>query len=198
MKKTPMIEDPKKKTIVETATALFMRYGVRRVTVEEICRESCVSKMTFYKHFSNKVELAKAIIDEIITKNMRIYRELMDRDIPFSEKVNELIHLKREASNMFSQEFLNDLWKNPEPEIAEQMHQYQSTAYQELMDDFKTAQDKGEIRQGMNLNFLMFMLNLMPDLAMRDELQQMYDNPQDLIMELTEFFFYGIQNREDD
>jgi AcrR family transcriptional regulator len=35
--------------IASTAEKLFMKFGIRRVSVEEICREASVSKMTFYK-----------------------------------------------------------------------------------------------------------------------------------------------------
>ena len=45
------IKSAKSKLIVETATDLFMRYGVKRVTVEEICQTAKISKMTFYKYF---------------------------------------------------------------------------------------------------------------------------------------------------
>lgn len=193
-----MKEDPKKEAIIRTATDLFMRYGVHRVTVQEICRESGVSKMTCYKHFSNKGEIVKTIIDTMMAKNMAVYRELMDQDIPYTEKLKALIRLKREAANMFSPEFLDDLWKHPEPEIAQLMQQHQAASFKQVMEDLKQAQDKGEIRKNIKIPFLMYMLNIMPDLAMREELQQMYDTPQDLIMELTEFFFYGIQNREDE
>ena len=52
----------KKLQIVETAKDLFMRYGIRRVTIDEICRTAGASKMTFYKYFSNKIALLKEIL----------------------------------------------------------------------------------------------------------------------------------------
>ncbi|NQV51449.1 MAG: helix-turn-helix transcriptional regulator, partial [Candidatus Marinimicrobia bacterium] len=44
---------PKEGDILRTAEKLFMQFGYNRVTVEEICREAKVSKVTFYKYFSN-------------------------------------------------------------------------------------------------------------------------------------------------
>ena len=44
--------------IMSTGKDLFWKYGIRRVTVEEICEKSNVSKMTFYKYFPNKETLA--------------------------------------------------------------------------------------------------------------------------------------------
>ncbi|MCJ7802330.1 MAG: TetR/AcrR family transcriptional regulator, partial [Candidatus Marinimicrobia bacterium] len=64
--KTKDSESPKFKQIVETANDLFMRFGVKRITIEEICKTAKVSKMTFYKFFKNKIELAEYIIFSII------------------------------------------------------------------------------------------------------------------------------------
>ena len=51
--------------IVEAGRQLFFRYGLKKVTVTEICTGAGVSKMTFYKYFPNKQALAKTIMDGI-------------------------------------------------------------------------------------------------------------------------------------
>ena len=57
----------KYKQIIATSKELFWKFGIKRVTVEEICSQAHVSKMTFYKFFPNKIELAKIILkNEII------------------------------------------------------------------------------------------------------------------------------------
>ena len=43
----------------------------------------------------------------------------MAQQAPFPEKVKQIIQLKHEQTTMMSQEFSHDLWKNPNPEIAE-------------------------------------------------------------------------------
>ena len=47
----------KKQQLVETGKKLFLKHGVKRISIEEICRESEVSKVTFYKYFKNKQAL---------------------------------------------------------------------------------------------------------------------------------------------
>ncbi|NHZ86061.1 MAG: TetR family transcriptional regulator, partial [Planctomycetia bacterium] len=56
----------KRLQIIDSATDLFVKFGVKRVTVEEICQSAEVSKMTFYKYFNNKTELAECIIFSIL------------------------------------------------------------------------------------------------------------------------------------
>ena len=72
------ITNPKLEQIFSTARSLFMRYGIRRVSIEEICREANVSKMTFYKHFRNKVDILKFIIERMTSESMDKYNEIME------------------------------------------------------------------------------------------------------------------------
>ena len=88
------MNNPKKQQIINTAHELFWKLGIRRVSIEEICREANVSKMTFYKHFNNKNDLVKYIIDLITGTAMKKYREIMDSNIPFHVKVEKSIQLK--------------------------------------------------------------------------------------------------------
>jgi AcrR family transcriptional regulator len=44
---------------VNKAKELFWKYGIKKVSIEEICAEAPVSKMTFYKFFKNKNDLAE-------------------------------------------------------------------------------------------------------------------------------------------
>ncbi|MDH5400751.1 MAG: TetR/AcrR family transcriptional regulator, partial [Cyclobacteriaceae bacterium] len=60
---TDITQNRKYQAIFETAKELFWKYGIRRVTIEEICKEAGVSKMTFYKFFPNKVALANTILE---------------------------------------------------------------------------------------------------------------------------------------
>ena len=62
----------KQQQIIETAEELFFRHGIKRVTVEEICQKASVSKMTFYKYFANKNDLAEHII-------LRIFEQVEEK-----------------------------------------------------------------------------------------------------------------------
>ena len=44
--------------LFSTAKNLFFKFGLRRVSVEEICIKASVSKMTFYRNFNNKEHIA--------------------------------------------------------------------------------------------------------------------------------------------
>ena len=46
-----MVDDTVKIAIMEGAGKLFMRYGIKSITMDEVAREAAVSKKTIYQHF---------------------------------------------------------------------------------------------------------------------------------------------------
>ena len=182
--------------ITETAHHLFMRHGIKRITIEEICRTAGVSKMTFYKYFNDKNDLALFVLDNIFTQGENRYQNIMDQDIPYSEKVKDIIKMKLEASKDVSQEMMQDLWHNSDPQVADYMTKRTQLVLKQFLDDMIDAQDKGEIRKGLNPHFILYLIGKMQDMTADEKVLNMYKTSQDLVSELVNFFFYGILTGE--
>ena len=178
--------------LVTTAQKLFMRHGIRRVTVEEICSEANISKMTFYKYFKNKIELTKYLLNQINSEQITAYRNIMKQEIPYPDKVKDMIQLKHERTKMVSQEFIHDLYKNPVPEIAELLEKFRKESLNEVLNDLKDAKDQGDIRENLKPELILYFLNHMGEMVKDGNLLNIYQSPNELIMELINFFFYGI------
>ena len=54
--------EEKKLEILERATAVYMKFGIKSVTMDDLSRELAISKKTIYKYFSDKTELVNDII----------------------------------------------------------------------------------------------------------------------------------------
>jgi AcrR family transcriptional regulator len=175
-----------------TAQDLFMRHGIRRITIEEICSEAKISKMTFYKYFENKIELIKHLLNQIFSEQMDEYRDIMKKDIAYTEKVKHMIQAKDERTKMLSQEFINDLYKNPIPEVAELIEKLKVDAIGEVLRDLQIASENGDIRQNIKPELILYFLNHMREMVKEGKLSHIYSSPNELIMELTNFFFYGV------
>lgn len=52
----------KKLEIIEKATHVFLKYGIKSVTMDDMARELVVSKKTLYQYFKDKNDLVKQII----------------------------------------------------------------------------------------------------------------------------------------
>ena len=181
----------KQDKLIQTAKSLFFKYGIKRVSVAEICQEARVSKMTFYKYYANKEDLAKAFLLEANAKGMREYETLMAKEIPFSEKIKQLIENKLRDTEGVSQEFIKDIL-NEKGELYRLMMEKREESLAVLLNDFKKAEERGEIRKGIKPEFISYFLEKTMSMVSDEKLLPFYKNEQELIMEVTNFFFYGL------
>ncbi len=194
--KKDITKSKKLQQITQTAYDLFWRHGIKRVTIEEICRTAAVSKMTFYKYFDNKNDLAIFVLDQIFTKGENRYHDIMAEDRPYSEKVKAIIKMKLESSKDVSSEMMQDLWHNPVPEVADYMQKRTQATLKQFLDDMIAAQKKGEIRQNINPHFILYIIGQLQNMTADEQVIGMYESTQDLVSEMVNFFFYGILTRE--
>lgn len=190
------MSNPKKTQILKVGKVLFWKYGFKRVTIEEICAEAGVSKMTYYKYFSNKMELVKALIETVMQESVDRYNAIMKQDIPFTEKIELQIQMKMEGTAEISSEFLDDLMIHGEPEIMEYMKSRSQEVVGMVYSDYIEAQKRGDIRSDIKPEFIIYFINHFYEMLKDEQLVKMYKNPNELAMELIRFFFYGIINRE--
>jgi len=58
----------------DAAESLFARYGFRKTTVEDICRQAGASKRTFYSLFADKVDLMAQLMMALSTNTIAQWR----------------------------------------------------------------------------------------------------------------------------
>jgi AcrR family transcriptional regulator len=186
----------KREQILKTGKELFWKFGFKTVTIEEVCKEAGVSKMTYYKFFSNKMDLVKTLLDEVIQVSMKKYRMIVESDLPYPEKVVKMIELKREQTHTMSSEFFRDYVQSGNPDMIAYLEEMSAKSFQMFLTDFKKAQKDGDIRKDLKVEFIMHIMNHLVEMAQDENLLNMYEEPQDLVMEITNFLFYGILNRD--
>ncbi len=78
-----------KERILSKATDLFMRYGIRSITMDEIAAQLGISKKTIYQFFTDKDDMVAAVID----------REIAGSEI-------ECVHFRDQSENAVHHVFL--------------------------------------------------------------------------------------------
>jgi AcrR family transcriptional regulator len=189
---------PKFNSIITTAKELFYRYGIKRVSIEEICKKANVSKMTFYKHFGSKIDLVFFIMTRIFDSAYKKFDEVVQQDVAFEEKVKQMLRLKSDYTESLSKEMLEDLVVHPHPKIQELVEKQNIKRYKMFSETFSKAQKKGELCKDLNIDFLMYMLNVLTELGSDPKLLDMFKDGQALAMELTNFMFYGMMPRNNE
>jgi AcrR family transcriptional regulator len=184
--------DTKYDAILKTGRSLFWKYGFKRVSIEEICREAGVSKMTYYKFFPNKLELARKIYDNEADRGIREFKLFMTAEGSPAEKMMKMLKLKQEGTNDISKEFLADFYNNPELGLKDHIEQVMRRLWNEIMDDFRNAQKRGVFRKDIKPELILYFAEKMMDMINDPRLISMYEKPQDMVMELATFFVFGI------
>jgi AcrR family transcriptional regulator len=182
--------------IASAAKSLFWKHGIRRVSIEEICEVAGVSKMTCYKYFSNKTAIAKYLIEELFESGVKSYKEIYNSDITYEEKVKKLIDLKMSNAHEMSQELLDDIYKYQDEELSGIIEDIKERMIGIYLDDIREAQKEGEIRVDIKPEFMLYFLNNLTEMLTDKRLVELYPNPEQMIIEVMSFFFYGIMPRK--
>jgi AcrR family transcriptional regulator len=182
--------------IFESGHALFQRHGIRRVSVTEICSSAQTSKVTFYKYFDNKQELAKAIIARSFAEAQGTFQQIMEADTSFYQKVQELMLLKLAAMETFSNVFAEDLFNGDFPEIQQYIETERHSQKETLHRFFESGIKSNEIRQDLSVEMLSFLLDQIQTMVFDERFSNIEPNLNNRVMQAMEYFFYGIKNHD--
>jgi AcrR family transcriptional regulator len=185
--KQPEKFSKKQQQLEVTAENLFNQHGIKRVTIEEICRKASVSKMTFYKYFDNKMGLVKHIWDNWIEEGFNKLDEINAMDISFPEKIERMFEWKRAFTSKMSIEFIEDFLH-----IEGGVEKVRGRFFQFIIE----SQKKGDIRPEVRPEFIMAVLDKLYELARDENLMKKYPHFIEFNRELKDFLWYGLLPRE--
>ena len=177
---------------------LFFKFGYRRVTIKDICEGASLSKMTFYRHFKNKEEIAKIVLKNIIDESNKKFESIMESDNLFINKIENLILLNESLIDRIGSDFLNDiisLKANIFKSLIDKQSIYEEKKIEEY---FKKAQKAGELNKKTPISFFIYMLKDIQEKLQDEKLKRLYSNEKDLMKDLTNYYFFGIapKNKE--
>lgn len=185
----------KQENIINVAKELFWNHGVSRITVEEICEKANVSKMTFYKFFDNKKELAIFILQSEIQKNKEALEKIKASGIPIEEKFRQLMAFKFQSTETITSELLNDLYRNKRLGLHHLIEEETDNAKKIFTELIEDARENGEISSSVKTPFIMHYIDHLGLMSAEESLLKHYDSMQELIMDGLSFMFYGLLNR---
>ena len=143
-----------KEKILQKAIDLFINYGFKSVTMDDIASEMHISKKTIYSHFNNKTELVEAAsfkVFENISHGINCICALNKNPIEELYEIKKfvMVHLKNEKTSPHYQ-----LCKYY-PEINASLKTKQFELMQGcVVDNFKRGIDLGLFRTNLNVEFV--------------------------------------------
>jgi AcrR family transcriptional regulator len=182
----------KQQQILAAAVELYSKYGVRRVTVQEICNSADTSKMTFYKYYTNKWDLAKAILDFMAAAELDFYYFIVESDVPFAQKVEEILTLalSRIYGIGLGADFFDDVSRDDSPVHAYYRAQQQKS--RTLVEEFfEKGQNDGHLAKDIEMPFLLLMFRRLSEFVNDPEFIETKPDIAERIQAVAALFFHG-------
>jgi AcrR family transcriptional regulator len=86
--------DRRREAILAAAFVQFMRYGYRRTAMEDIARETGVSRASLYRHFANKEEIFRSLAEGLHDEAVAAAEQALEAPGPIAERVRGALEAK--------------------------------------------------------------------------------------------------------
>jgi TetR/AcrR family transcriptional regulator, cholesterol catabolism regulator len=81
--------------IVQTASKMFEQFGIRSVSIDNVCSELRISKKTFYTHFPQKEDLVDAVLTYNKQQNYDKYSKLLKDKNAIDSLILIIVEMKK-------------------------------------------------------------------------------------------------------
>jgi AcrR family transcriptional regulator len=185
-------EKPSVQKLLRAAKSLFFRFGIRKVSVAEICMEAGVSKMTFYRHFKNRDDIAIQVLGNHFTKRMETIELILQENIPFEKKLKKITAKKMEWFKSAGSEIIRELMSDRESPPGKFLGGMLDGQARRTKEIFVALQKKGELRKDIKVDLIMHIVENLWKAFADENLMKIYDDRSQLYEELYKTTYYGI------
>ena len=141
--------DPKQQ-IISKAADLFMRYGIKSVTMDDLARQLGISKKTLYEHVENKSDLITQIFEQKINEEKQMMAQFRDTAADAIEEILQITEFVLKTLRHMSptavydlQKYYRSTWK-----MMESLHSHH--IYDMIKDNLERGMSQGVFRDDIN------------------------------------------------
>jgi AcrR family transcriptional regulator len=143
-----------KERILLKATDLFMRYGIRSITMDEIAAQLGISKKTIYQFFTDKDEMVDGVVENHIRDNEEKCKGFHEES---QDAIHEIIIAVAETEEMLkvmNPLILYDLEKHHPKSQKKLMNHFHRFMYVMVIENLQRGMQEGHYRPGLNLDIV--------------------------------------------
>lgn len=185
----------KKNDILKAALALFMEYGIQKVSIAEIANKAHVSQVTIYNYFESKDNLVRFVFKFYVDQVWDEQKQFLNSDLPFNEKIKKIIFEKSMATKQMSERFFQDFMKDYASGQSYVEEIYKNEALPLLIQFFDEGRKQGYIDSSISNESILFYMQMFQEYLQREEVAKM---ALPIAEDLTKLFFYGIVGKGED
>lgn len=186
-----------KEKILQKAEELFLRYGLKSVTMDDLARQLSVSKKTLYQFVTNKADLVEQIFHMHIAEEKALMGEVRSNS---GDAVEEMIQLARYAIQQLRklsptlvydlQKYYQDIWQ-----LIQNLH---SVHVQSLIkENIERGMQQGVYRSDLNVDIIakIYVLSTLAIVNEQTFPQKQY-NKEVLFTEFIKYHIQGIASEK--
>ncbi len=137
-----------KENILKATEELLTRYGISKVSINDIARQAGVSQVTIYNLFGSKDKLIYSCFENHANRFLERFRELSKLDKPYLEKLEDFFQFVIETSE--SQSGLYDLDILNNPQLRQWAEQLLEQERQRFLEFIKDGQKQGHLNPALS------------------------------------------------
>lgn len=140
--------------IIDRVSDLYMRYGIRSVTMDDVSRHLGISKKTLYSYVKDKRELVELTVNNHLNKNFKAEADLKRQNL---NAIDELLEVYRFAGEMIKDanpSYQYDLQKYY-PHLCDKFNQFtKENLFHIIKNNLEKGIKEGVYRQEMNVELI--------------------------------------------
>lgn len=187
--------EQKKKSILEAALALFMEYGIQKVSIAEIAKKANVSQVTIYNYFESKDNLVRFVFQYYVDQVWNEQKKVLESDLPFNEKIKNIIFEKGMKADQISTRFFQDFMKDYASGQSYVEEVYLKEALPLLINLFDEGRKQGVIDSTISNEAILFYLQMFQRYLQLEDISPLI---LPIAEDLTKLFFYGVAGKKEE
>lgn len=184
----------KKTEILQTSLDLFMVHGVQKVSIAEIAKKANVSQVTIYNYFQSKQNLIDDTVIYYVDKSWVEAEQVIGSDMPFPDKLKQLIFNKKEAATNIHEDFYLYFMKEYTSGLTYIEDFYQKKGIPQLIYLFNEGKENGYIDPEISNEAILLYFQMLKESMQREDI---YEKILPFTEEITKLIFYGIAGKSD-
>ncbi|MFO8236046.1 MAG: TetR/AcrR family transcriptional regulator [Bacteroidales bacterium] len=142
------------KFIIDKVSSLYLQYGIRSVTMDDVAKELGMSKKTLYNYVTNKDDLVNHFVDYLLNERLCNVRKIQQEN---NNAIEELFKVN---------EFVIEMLKNYNPSTEYDLKKYypqyytkirehrRTNMYQAVLENIRKGKKEGLFRSELNENII--------------------------------------------
>jgi AcrR family transcriptional regulator len=188
-----MEEQDIKDKILKGAEELFMKYGVRSISMDDIARHLSVSKKTLYQHFADKEDIVTMVAKSHMQRSWQEFNEIRATSKNAIDELSKIsVCLKRNMEDM-NPSLLFDLQKYHPKAWTVWLDYKTECIHESVQRNLKQGIEEGYYRPEINTEIISIVRMALVEIAFDDKVfpPEKFKLPE-VQMQIFDHFVYGI------